>query len=67
MSRKPPKPLELETPIHTQRGLDFYRPLSDNALRRELAYACRQLYAIEHELRRRWMLDQDRRDRLAAS
>jgi len=66
MSRKAPRPLELETPTRTDRGLDFYRPLSDNALFRELAYTCRQLYAIEHEIRRRRMLEQDRHDRLAS-
>jgi hypothetical protein len=67
MSRKPPKPLALEMASRLERGLDYYRPLSDNALRREMTYTCRQLYAIEHELRRRWMLEQDRNDRLAAS
>jgi len=67
MARKPPAPLELETPARTDRGLDFYRPLSDNALFRELAYTCRQLYAIEHEIRRRRALEQDRRDRLGAA
>lgn len=64
--RTPPKPLPPEGRPSLDHPMLRLRPLSDHALFRELAYTCRQLYAIEHEIRRRRLIEQERQDRLGA-